>query len=254
MIPLLLAQLSFSNPYSNFSSQRNTITEAQHETSQSKEFILLGVDSIMPRSMELQLRHDAQPQDPNSFSKALQISSKDFVLIDNTTAFAPYCTALQLQSKEFVLVGNATVYSTALQVQSKAFVVMENSHTHEYCTAVQLQSKKFVLLENATSFAPYCTALQVSSRDFVLIDNTTAFAPYCTALQLQSNQVKTQTVILARKFSTALQRQSKAFVLKGVTAMMPRVTERGLVRVAQHPHVCYDYDGYRFTSTESNSA
>jgi hypothetical protein len=230
---------------------------------QSKAFVLVGNATVYSTALQVQSKDFVILTNTRTkkHCTALQLQSKDFVLIENSTDYAPYCTALQVASKDFVLVGNSTEYApycTALQVQSKDFVLvggvrstaiqkqyqdlvlLRNSHTREQCTAVQLQSKDFVLIENSTAFSPYCTALQVASKDFVLLENSTAFAPYCTALQVQRRDLRTASDSGSRawRYSLALQPQSRAFVLRGVTGIAPRIKERGLVPVPQALQTC----------------
>merc|ERR1712070_300615 len=90
---------------------------------------------------------------------AVQLQSKDFVLIENSTAFAPYCTALQVASKDFVLLEGTstqfTSYCTALQVQLKDLRTTSSGgpRSRRYSTALQPQSRAFVL-RGVTGIAP----------------------------------------------------------------------------------------------------
>merc|ERR1719261_734869 len=99
---LLAAAAVLSSAHVNVSTRTYVISQQPEDAVHSKAFILLNFHPTVKYG--------------RSFSKALQVASKDFILLNNATSFVPYCTALQLASKAFVLVGNATVYSTALQV------------------------------------------------------------------------------------------------------------------------------------------
>merc|ERR1719446_1925998 len=151
MMILLAAAAVLSSAHVNVSTRTYVISQQPEDAVHSKAFILLNFHPTVKYG--------------RSFSKALQVASKDFILLNNATSFVPYCTALQLASKAFILVGKAT-------------------HTKQHCTALQLQSKDFVLIENSTDYAPYCTALQVQSKDFVLVGGVQS-----TAVQLQSQDL-----------------------------------------------------------------